>query len=65
MPKILKYLAVAFALPLVLSGCKINSINYFPPTPTYFRVVNVLATTTPINVAVNGVTHGPACTSRP
>jgi Domain of unknown function (DUF4397) len=54
MPKIFKYLAVFFALPLVLSGCKINSINYFPTTPTYFRVVNVLATTTPIDVTVNG-----------
>ena len=40
----------------VLAGCKINSINYFPPTPAHFRVVNVLGTTTPINVIVNGVT---------
>jgi Domain of unknown function (DUF4397) len=56
MPKLLKSLAVLLALPLVLAGCKINSINYFPPTPAHFRVVNVLGTTTPINVAVNGVT---------
>ena len=56
MPKFFKSLVVALALPLVLAGCKINSINYFPPTPAHFRVVNVLGTTTPINVAVNGVT---------
>jgi hypothetical protein len=56
MPKFLKYLAVLLALPLVLGGCKINTINYFPPTPAHIRVVNVLGTTLPINVAANGVT---------
>jgi hypothetical protein len=55
MPKLLKSLAVLLALPLVLAGCKINSINYFPPTPAHIRAVNVLGTTTPINVAANGV----------
>jgi hypothetical protein len=56
MPKFLKSLVIFLALPLLLAGCKINSINYFPPTPAHFRVVNVLGTTTPINVIVNGVT---------
>jgi hypothetical protein len=56
MPKFLKSLAVLLALPLVLVGCKINSINYFPPTPTHIRVVNALGTTTPIDVVANGVT---------
>jgi len=56
MPKLFKSLVIFLALPLVLAGCKINSINYFPPTPAHFRVVNVLGTTTPINVIVNGVT---------
>ena len=56
MPKFFKVLVFALALPLVLAGCKINSINYFPPTPAHFRVVNVLGTTTPINVSLNGVT---------
>ena len=56
MPKFLKSLVIFLALPLVLAGCKINSINYFPPTPAHFRVVNVLGTTTPINVIANGVT---------
>ncbi|MEO8344092.1 MAG: DUF4397 domain-containing protein [Betaproteobacteria bacterium] len=55
MPKLLKSLALVVALPLLLAGCKINSINYFPPTPAHLRVVNVLATTTPINVTANGV----------
>ncbi len=53
--KLLKSLAVVVALPLLLAGCKINSINYFPPTPSNLRIVNVLATTTPINVTANGV----------
>lgn len=56
MPKFLKYLAVLIALPLLLGGCKINSINYFPPTPAHIRVVNVLGTTAPIDVIANGVT---------
>jgi hypothetical protein len=56
MPKLFKSLAVLLALPLVLAGCKIDSINYFPPTPAHIRIVNVLGTTTPINVAANGVT---------
>ena len=56
MPKLFKSLAVLLALPLVLAGCKIDSINYFPPTPAHIRMVNVLGTTTPINVAANGVT---------
>ena len=55
MPKLFKSLAVLLALPLVLAGCKIESINYFPPKPAHLRVVNVLGTTTPINVAANGV----------
>jgi hypothetical protein len=56
MPKILKSLAVLLALPLLLVGCKINSINYFPPTPAHLRIVNALGTTTPIDVIANGVT---------
>jgi hypothetical protein len=56
MPKILKSLAVLLSLPLLLVGCKVNSINYFPPTPTHIRVVNALGTTTPIDVVANGVT---------
>ncbi len=55
MPTLLKYLAVVLALPLVLAGCKINSINYFPPKPAHIRIVNVLGTTTPINVTANGI----------
>lgn len=56
MPKFLKSLAVLLALPLLLVGCKINSINYFPPTPAHIRVVNVLGTAAPIDVIANGVT---------
>jgi hypothetical protein len=56
MIKFAKSLAVILALPLVLAGCKINSINYFPPSFAHIRVVNVLGTTTPINVSANGAT---------
>jgi Domain of unknown function (DUF4397) len=55
MPKLFKFLAVVLALPLVLTGCKIKSINYFPPTPAQVRIVNVLQSTTPVNVTVNDV----------
>ena len=55
MPKLHKSLALLLALPLVLAGCKINSINYFPPTPAHFRVVNVLGNAPQIDVAANGV----------
>jgi hypothetical protein len=56
MIKFAKSLAVILALPLVLAGCKINSINYFPPSFAHIRVVNVLGTTTPINISANGAT---------
>jgi hypothetical protein len=56
MPKFLKTLAVLLLLPFVLSGCKIKSINYFPPTPAHFRVVNVLQTTAAVTVNLNSVT---------
>jgi hypothetical protein len=55
MPKLLKSLAIIIALPLALAGCKINSINYFPLTPSNLRIVNVLGSTTPIDVTANGV----------
>ncbi len=54
MPKLFKSLVAIIALPLLLTGCKINSINYFPPTPTNLRIVNVLGTTTPLDVTANG-----------
>jgi hypothetical protein len=56
MIKFAKSVAVILALPLVLAGCKINSINYFPPSFAHIRVVNVLGTTTPISISANGVT---------
>ncbi len=55
MSKLFRSLVVLLALPFVLAGCKINSINYFPPKPAHIRVINVLGTTTPINVTANGV----------
>ena len=36
-------LAALLVLPLVLAGCKINSINYFPPKAAHVRAVNVVS----------------------
>ncbi|HEX9276417.1 MAG TPA: DUF4397 domain-containing protein [Casimicrobiaceae bacterium] len=36
-------LAALLVLPLALAGCKINSINYFPPKAAHVRAVNVVA----------------------
>jgi hypothetical protein len=42
------------AIVLVLAGCKVNSINYFPPHPANVRVVNVLPDVGPVNVQIDG-----------
>ena len=54
MQKFLKICAVVLALPVVLVGCKISSINYFPPHPANVRVANVIPDVTAINVDVGG-----------
>ncbi len=46
--------AIALGLTLVAAGCKINSINYFPPHPASIRVVNLIAGGPSIDVAVGG-----------
>ncbi len=55
MPNTFKSLVLLLALPFVLAGCKINSINYFPPTPANVRIVNVLYPPTPVDVTANSV----------
>ena len=42
MHKFLKIFAAVVALPVVLVGCKISTINYFPPHPANVRVANVI-----------------------
>ena len=45
-------LLVPFVLALVVGGCKINSINYFPPHPAQVRVINLLPGIASVDVAV-------------
>jgi len=40
-------------LALTLGGCKINSINYFPPKPAQVRVLNLLPGVAAVDVLVN------------
>jgi hypothetical protein len=54
MPKFVKLLAVLVAVPLVVAGCKITSINYFPPHPANVRVANVIPNAGALNIAVAG-----------
>jgi len=43
-------------LPLLLWGCKVNTINSFPSNPAHVRSVNLLADVPVINVGVNDTT---------
>jgi len=45
-------LSVPFVLALVLAGCKIDSINYFPPRPAQVRVINLLPGIPSLDVTV-------------
>jgi len=54
MPKFVKILVALVVVPLVVAGCKINSINYFPPHPANVRVANVIPNAAAINVTVGG-----------
>ena len=49
-------LLLAFPLlaALALAGCKINSINYFPPHPASVRVLNLIPDSPPLDVSVEG-----------
>ena len=47
-------LVIPFALALAVAGCKVNSINYFPPHPAQVRVINLMPDVPAIDVQVNG-----------
>lgn len=47
-------LAALLVLPLVLAGCKINTINSFPPKAAHVRMVNVVADAPLLDVTVDG-----------
>ncbi|MEO7155922.1 MAG: DUF4397 domain-containing protein [Vicinamibacterales bacterium] len=48
------FLTLLLALPLLLSGCRIETINYFPPKAAHVRFVNVVPNATALNVTVDG-----------
>ena len=47
-------LAFPFVAALALAGCKVNSINYFPPHPAPVRVINLMTDSSALNVSVGG-----------
>ncbi len=49
-----KFMLSLPAVPLLVSGCKVKTINYFPPHPANVRTLNVLPQVPAINVTVNG-----------
>ncbi len=49
-----KFLFSLPAVPMLVSGCKIKTINYFPPHPANVRTLNVLPLLSAIDVTVNG-----------
>ncbi len=46
--------AVALACVALLAGCKVSTINYFPPHPASVRVMNLMTDTTSVSVQVAG-----------
>jgi hypothetical protein len=47
-------IAIPCALLLVAAGCKVSTINYFPPHPANVRVINLMADAPSIDVQVGG-----------
>jgi len=46
--------AVALAFVALVSGCKVSTINYFPPHPASVRVLNLMTDSTTVSVQVAG-----------
>jgi hypothetical protein len=46
--------AIPFVLLLVVAGCKVKTINYFPPHPASVRVLNLMPEAASIDVQVGG-----------
>ncbi|HTP99659.1 MAG TPA: DUF4397 domain-containing protein [Casimicrobiaceae bacterium] len=47
-------LVIPLALALLAAGCKVNTINYFPPHPATVRVLNLMVDAPGVDVSVNG-----------
>ncbi len=52
-------LAALLVLPLAIAGCKISSINYFPPKAAHVRAVNVVADAPSIDVSIDDTVTWP------
>jgi Domain of unknown function (DUF4397) len=46
--------AIPFVLLLAVAGCKVNTINYFPPHPATVRVINLMPEAAGIDVQIGG-----------
>jgi hypothetical protein len=46
--------AIPFVLLLAVAGCKISTINYFPPHPATVRVINLMPEAAGIDVQIGG-----------
>jgi hypothetical protein len=51
---LLAALLALLALPLLFAGCKIETINYFPPKPANVRFLNLIPDAPALNVAAGG-----------
>lgn len=51
-----RLIVAAASAPVVLAGCKVRTINYFPPTPADVRFVNLTVDSPGIDVRVGGST---------
>ncbi|MCC6194527.1 MAG: DUF4397 domain-containing protein [Burkholderiales bacterium] len=47
-------LALPLLAALAVAGCKINSINYFPPHPAQVRVMNLMPDAPSLDLQING-----------
>lgn len=47
-------LAIPLALLVVVAGCKVDSINYFPPRPAQVRVINLMPEPASLDVQIGG-----------
>jgi len=55
-----RLLVSALAAPAVVGGCKVRTINYFPPTNATVRFVNVMLDAGPLDTWESGVVVWPA-----
>ena len=45
---------IPLAIALAIAGCKVSTINYFPPHPAQVRVLNLMPDAPSVDVTING-----------